>query len=51
MRCVQYYLSPSDKPWRKFVIYFESVYKMDLKSVRVRMHANETNPLLPAKYF
>ena len=39
--CVLHYLSLSDKPWRKCVICFESIYKRDLKSVRVRQHANE----------
>src|SRR5579883_2956913 len=33
--CILHYLSLSDKPWRKCPICFESIYKSDLKSVRV----------------
>ena len=33
--CILHYLSLSDKPWRKCPICFESIYKHDLKSVRV----------------
>ena len=33
--CLLHYLSLSDKQWRKCPICFESIYKQDLKSVRV----------------
>lgn len=33
--CILHYLSLSDKPWRKCPICFESIYKDDLKSVRI----------------
>lgn len=33
--CILHYLSLSDKSWRKCPICFESIYKSDLKSVRV----------------
>ena len=39
--CVLHYLSLSDKSWRKCPICFESIYKADLKSVRVLKHELE----------
>lgn len=39
--CILHYLSLSDKAWRKCPICFESIYKNDLKSVRVIKHKNE----------
>lgn len=39
--CILHYLSLSDKPWRKCPICFESIYKNDLKSVRVIKHTRE----------
>lgn len=39
--CILHYLSLSDKPWRKCPICYESIYKADLKSVRVIKHAKE----------
>lgn len=39
--CILHYLSLSDKTWRKCPICFESIYKSDLKSVRVIKRARE----------
>ncbi len=36
--CMLHYLSLSDKSWRKCPICYESIYKKDLKSVRVLKH-------------
>ena len=33
--CILHYLSLSDKPWRKCPICYESIYKKDLKSVKI----------------
>lgn len=39
--CILHYLSLSDKTWRKCPICFESIYKKDLKSVRVNKNIND----------
>lgn len=39
--CILHYLSLSDKPWRKCPICFESIYKNDLKSVRINKFSTE----------
>ncbi len=39
--CMLHYLSLSDKTWRKCPICYESIYKKDLKSVRVLKHDTE----------
>jgi hypothetical protein len=39
--CMLHYLSLSDKSWRKCPICYESIYKSDLKSVRVLRHEAE----------
>ncbi len=39
--CILHYLSLSDKTWRKCPICYESIYKTDLKSVRIIKHENQ----------
>lgn len=39
--CILHYLALSDKSWRKCPICFESIYKKDLKSLRVIEQPNE----------
>ena len=39
--CILHYLSLSDKVWRKCPICFESIYKKDLKSVRINKFSTE----------
>lgn len=39
--CILHYLSLSDKSWRKCPICYESIYKNDLKSVRINKFSTE----------
>jgi hypothetical protein len=42
--CILHYLSLSDKSWRKCPICFDSIYKKDLKSVRVNKKNKDYRP-------